>query len=146
MTKRGRSTTFTQQVADYVCQELAKGRSLRRICADDENMPDESTVRAWAVRDESGFHPQYTRARDVGLDAMADELLDICDTPEIGRRTVHRDSGTEIIEADMIEHRRLKIDTRKWYLSKLAPKRYGQQHQDNEADRELIITVKGGIE
>jgi terminase small subunit-like protein len=54
---------------------------------------------------------QYTQARDAGLDVMADEVLEISDRtslPAVGRD-------------------RLRFDARRWYLSKLAPKRYGDQ-------------------
>lgn len=90
-------------------------------------MPHESTVRSWVVEDRDGFSTHYTRARDIALDVMADELLEIADTPQMGVRTKVSDGKVERIEGDMIEHRRLQVDARKWYLSKLAPKKYGDK-------------------
>lgn len=72
-------------------------------------MPAESTVRGWIVDDRHGFYAQYTRARDCGLDRMADETLEIADSDG----DVQRD--------------RLRWDARRWYLSKMAPKRYGEK-------------------
>jgi hypothetical protein len=37
------------------------------------------------------------------------------------------DQVTEVTRGDMTEHRRLRVDVRKWYLSKIAPKRYGER-------------------
>lgn len=73
------------------------------------------------------FRAQYARARDVGLDFLAEEILRIADTPQIGTKSVSKATGLEITEGDMIDHRRLQVEARKWYLSKLAPKRYGDK-------------------
>lgn len=73
-------------------------------------MPDHSTVLRWARDDYRGFFNQYARARDIGLDVIADEILDIADDAD---NDWQRD--------------RLRVDARKWYLSKLAPKRYGER-------------------
>jgi len=72
-------------------------------------------VREWILADLHHFATRYARARDKGLDNMADECLVIAD------------SAT----AEDAQARRLSVDTRKWYLSKLAPKRYGDQQVAN---------------
>lgn len=121
---KGRPTVYTKAIAQEICLKLSEGKSLRRICADNPELPAESTVRLWSVDNVEGFYAQYTRARDMGLDAMADEILDISDTPCEGVVVTEKVGGTEKKRGDMIEHRRLQVDTRKWYLSKMAPKRY----------------------
>ena len=121
--------SFSRAIADKILARLSAGESLRAICRDD-GMPAESTVRLWAMEDVEGFAAQYTRARDLGLDAIADEILEIANTPVPGiTKTTKADGGIEEKQGDMIEHRRLQVDSRKWYLSKLAPKRYGDQMQ-----------------
>lgn len=128
MTERGRPSQYTEDVARIILEKLAQGLSLRAICRED-GMPPESTVRMWVVDDREGFAAHYARARDIGLDSMADELMEIADTPEPGQKTVSKATGVEVTEGDMLEHRRLKVDARKWYLSKLAPKKYGDKQQ-----------------
>lgn len=105
----GRHATYSDEIAQEILEQLAQGKSLRRICAQ-EGFPDESTVRKWVI-ERPDFGPQYARARDLGLDAMADETFEIADGREGG--DVARD--------------RLRWDQRRWYLSKLAPKRYGDK-------------------
>ena len=117
---------YSPALAAEICARLARGESLRSICSTPE-MPDESTVRGWYVDNHEGFAPQYARARDIALDLMADETLSIADTQEEGVKITDKWTGTEITRADMTEHRRLRVDTRKWYLAKLAPKRYGDR-------------------
>lgn len=124
--KRGRPTKYTPELAKLVCELLAQGKSLTNICKT-EPAPPYSTVRQWVIDDVNGFAAEYARARDFGVDVMADELLEISDTPKEGVEVIEGDDGTKIKRGDMLGHRRLQVDTRKWYLSKLAPKKYGDR-------------------
>lgn len=93
-------------------------------------MPTQSMVYRWLADDRhKKFREQYARARELQADTLADEILDIANTPQIGTKTVSKSTGLEITEGDMIEHRRLQVDARKWYASKLAPKKYGERQQ-----------------
>jgi hypothetical protein len=130
---RGGQSVFTQAIADEICTALSAGKSLNAICKA-EGMPSEHAVRAWAMDDREGFAAKYARARDLGLDCIAQEIIDIADTPKTGTKTVSKATGIEITEGDMVEHRRLQIESRKWYLSKLAPKRYGEKLAIGGAD------------
>lgn len=121
----GRPSEFTQKIADAICERLIDGASLRTIC-DADDMPVRSTVRKWRDKHKE-FDAQYTRARQIGLEALADDLLHLADTIAMGRTVEEGPKGTTIRTGDMIERARLKVDTRKWYLSKLAPKIYGDR-------------------
>ena len=92
-------------------------------------MPGESAVRFWVLDDLNGFAAKYARARAVGYERMAEEIVAIADTPMIGTKSVSKATGLEITEGDMIEHRRLQVDTRKWMLAKMLPKVYGDKQQ-----------------
>ena len=126
MEKKGRPSSYTPEIAATICERLAAGESLRAICRDD-GMPDRSTVAKWVIDDVEGFSSQYTRARDVGLDVLAEEALEISDTPVLGEETEDDGEKVKVKRGDMLGHRRLQVDTRKWYLSKLAPKKYGER-------------------
>lgn len=121
----GRPSAFTQEVADSLCEQIADGKSLREICVDDE-MPSRSMIFRWLAADAT-FRDQYARACDVRTDELFDQMLEIADTPQVGSKTVSKATGLEITEADMIEHRRLQVETRKWALAKMAPKKYGDK-------------------
>jgi hypothetical protein len=122
----GRPSSYTPELAAEICERLACGESLRAICRDD-HMPSDFAVRSWAINDVAGFSSRYTCARDFGLDVLADELLDISNTPVEGVRREESDDGVKVVREDMLGHRRLQVDARKWYLSKLAPKKYGDR-------------------
>jgi hypothetical protein len=121
---RGRPTKYTPELADEICARLAVGESLRSICRD-EHMPDERAVRDWVVNNHHGFSTQYTHDRDLGLDSMGEEVIEIAD--DSSRDTYTDDEGVERTDHDHINRSRLRVDARKWYLSKLAPKRYGER-------------------
>lgn len=123
----GRPSSFTQEIADTICERLAGGESLVAICAD-ADMPNPSTVYRWLLVNE-GFRESYTHARELQADTLFDECLLIANTPVIGKKSKLSDGKVEITEGDMIEHRRLQVDTRKWMAGKLRPKVYGDKVQ-----------------
>jgi len=135
----GRQSQYTAEVASRICAELAEGKSLRAVCRED-GMPSEATVRAWALDDVEGFAAQYTRAREIGYDRLGDELLEIADTPVTGVKTVSKATGIETTEGDMIEHRRLQVDARKWMLAKMLPKKYGDKLDLNHSGSIKTVT------
>lgn len=128
--KRGRPSSYSEEVADVILQRIMGGEGLVTICMDDD-MPGTSTVYRWLAAPENElFRDRYARAREVQADVLADEILRIADTPQVGRKVkIDADGEEEITEGDMIEHRRLQVDARKWYASKLAPKKYGDKQQ-----------------
>jgi len=126
--ERGRPSEFTHELAVEICRRLAEGQSLREVCRGDE-MPAESTVRAWALEDREGFSAQYARAREIGYQSMADELLEVADD---GRndwmeRRDDDDQKTYQLNGEHVQRSRLRVDTRKWLLSKALPKVYGDK-------------------
>ena len=73
-------------------------------------MPTEGAVRTWARDNRDGFGARYRLARELQLDHWADVIIDIADEPDRDPRD-----------------RQVRIDTRKWIMSKLAPRRYGDR-------------------
>lgn len=127
MTRLGRPSEYTVKIGDAICEQLTAGKSLRSICSK-RGMPDRNTVVRWLSRaDLADFRRQYATARDIGLDSLADELLHVASTPKKGSTKKSGPNGVEITEGDMVAHRRLHVDSLKWYLSKMAPRRYGDR-------------------
>ncbi len=125
----GRKSDYTPEIAEKICRRLAEGESLRQICLD-KAMPPMSTVLNWVNDDRGGIAAQYTRARDMGLDRMADEVIAIADS-----------STSETFQTS-----RLQFDARRWYLSKLAPKRYGDKIQHGGDSEGVPIAIAHRIE
>lgn len=84
-----------------------EGRTLRDVCRElDQPI---TTVRKWVIYDHNGFGEQYARARASQFDSWADEIIEDCHNVEDVQRA------------------RLVVDTKKWLLSKLHHKRYGDK-------------------
>ncbi len=141
-----RQLEFTQEIADIICERLADGESLRSICRDDD-MPSTVTICKWLGR-LPDFANQYARARELQADAMFDDCLDIANRVAIGVTTITKASGVEVHEGDMLNHRRLQIDVRKWAAGKLRPKKYGDivgREPTPEPGRESRVRVEGAL-
>lgn len=118
----GRPTIFTQELADAICTRIAEGESVRSICKD-ETMPSGSTLFRWLLdEDKKIFWEQYARARDIQAELMFEEILEIADQSDQVVR-----SGAEKKSSAFSQNQRLKVDTRKWYLSKVLPKKFGDK-------------------
>ena len=140
---QGRKSEYTQEIADEICRKLADGESLRSVCRS-EGMPPESTVRLWALDDREGFAAQYTRAREIGYHSMADELLEIADdaTNDWMERNGEESEGWQL-NGEHVQRSRIRLDTRKWMLSKVLPKVYGDKHEIQHSGGVSIQVVDG---
>lgn len=134
----GRPSSFTQGVADMLCERLAEGESLRAICADD-GMPRRATVFRWLAVNEM-FRDQYAWAKEAQAETYADEIVAIADDRQ--GDYIERD-GNVVYNAEHVNRSRLRVDARKWVASKLKPKKYGDR-LDVESKGSLTITIQSG--
>lgn len=125
--KMGRPTTYSKKVAEELCFYLAQGKSLRTVC-DYEGMPHLSTVFRW-FQIHPDFCEQYARAKQESADAMAEEILDIADDGTNDWMTIETKGGfeKEVPNNEVLQRSRLRVDTRKWLMAKMKPKKYGER-------------------
>lgn len=135
----GRKSTFTQERAEQILQYLREGESL--IVAAEKSGVARTTVIEWTkdkrnVLDSSAneegvkqtFADEYARAREIGWAYHAEEILRIADEERLMVRTkTDKEGKTYEMEVDAVERSRLQIDARKWLLSKMLPKVYGDK-------------------
>ena len=136
-----------------------EGLSLRKACV--KAGTSRPTFRAWVDADPL-LASRYARAREELVEHWADQTMEIADTPQMGEtrkitpngKTVKTWNPTknewditfedlvETSQADMIAHRKLQIDTRKWLLSKIAPRTYGDKLEiSGDADNPLTVAL-----
>jgi transposase len=122
-----RPSDYSPKVAERVCVAIAEGYSLRQIAAR-EGWPDRSTILRW-LNKHAEFRDQYARAREMQAEHFADEILEIADDGSndwIERK--RQDGSIEIVlDHEHVQRSRLRVDARKWLLSKLMPKQYGDK-------------------
>lgn len=108
---------------DEILQRLREGETLTGICRS-PGYPTAGAVRYW-VGQEDALYSAYARARELGYQGMADELLDIAD--QSSKATWSRDQ--------------LRLSTRQWLLSKALPRMYGDRVQVEGGDGDRPIRV-----
>lgn len=90
----------------------------------------------WIAKNEE-LQTVYKYAREIRSDVLFEQIIEIADTTEEGVTIETDDHGrTKEKKGDMTQHRRLKIDSRKWVVSRMNPKKYGDKS-------EVDLTTKG---
>ena len=115
---------MTPEQVDAVLAQVAAGRSVRMATADNGVHPMQFYR---AIDADAALRERYARAKSAGLEVWADEINDIADEA--------LPDGASVAKA------RLQVDTRKWLLSKLVPKKYGDR-LDVEHGGNINVTVK----
>ena len=127
--KTGRPTSYKPKLGKEICTRIAEGESLRKIVKDD-HMPSAVTIFNWLLdEDKKEFLNQYEAARNIQAEVMFEELLEIADDSENDVETRVNSDGEEyeVANKEYVQRSRLRVDTRKWYLSKVLPKKYGEK-------------------
>ena len=151
--KTGRPSKYTPEIAQEIVERLSNAEPLRQICRD-EGMPDWRTIYDWMYRDDKevalgrgvGLSAAIARAREIGYDKMAEECLELADTPKFGTKHVESEDGITVTREDMLGHRKLQIETRLKLLAKWNPKKYGERlTHAGDADNPVAVQADVSI-
>lgn len=130
---------FSQEIAEQVCEHLVDGKSLRQI-EKMQGMPSKGGILKWLLEGErlaaagdtahpkAQFVDQYARACQLRADRLFEECLDIADDSEAD--SFLGDDGKTVYNLEHIQRMRLRVDTRKWMVGKMNPKKYGEKVQN----------------
>ena len=117
--------------------------SLRKVLIQD-GMPSSETFYKWLDADKNKSK-QYARACEDRHDTLFDEIIEIADENDADVSII---GGEAKIDGNTVQRSRLKIDARKWALSKMNPKKYGDKIDLTTKDKELtttVINLGGGV-
>lgn len=125
-------TSYTEELADEIIARLSSGETLHAICRSDDRFPAPSAISDNWCDSIPRWRERYARARNLGLDYIAEDALRIAD--------------------DLTEDpnsRRIRVDTRKWLLSKLRPDKYGDrvaiEHSVGESIADILRKRRAAI-
>lgn len=124
---RGRVTNYTPETAEIICNRLSEGEPLRVICRS-PGMPAWRTVYNW-LEEWPEFKARFTRARDVGFDAIAEETLAIVDEKP---KTHNTEFGPKVDPAH-VQWQKNRAEQRMKLLAKWSPKKYGEKIQQEHS-------------
>ena len=131
--KVGAPTKYTEELGDAICDLISRGISLTSACK--ETGASIITFWAWLDRHEE-LRSKYVRAREAQADYLAEEILSISDEKEIEAQYQGENVKLDL-SSTAVQRNRLRVDARKWYASKVAPKKYGDKI-------ETAVTGAGG--
>ncbi len=81
-------------------------------------MPTKTTVMRWLDEPENApMRDLYSRAREQMLECWAGKIVDIAE----------EDAGADEDTQTKVARARLRVDTMKWLMSKLSPRKYGDK-------------------
>ncbi|WP_291466660.1 terminase [Acidovorax sp.] len=136
MATREKKSTKKPDLKSEICARIADGEPLRQICRA-PGMPAWRTVYDWIEADKD-FAARIARARALGFDAIAEEALEIANTPVLGEETEDDGEKVKIKTGDMLGHRKLQVETRLKLLAKWCPEKYGEK-------RSVDLTVNDSL-
>lgn len=117
-----------ERAKDIIIDEMIEGNSLVSILKDNKELPRIRTVFNW-LNKESDYHDpiflhNYAWAQEIRAEREFEEILKIADDQE---GDVIEVEGKEIVNHNRINRSRLRVDARKWRISKMQPKKYGDK-------------------
>jgi hypothetical protein len=108
---------------DLICERVSNGESISEILRNDD-MPVRTTFYKWLVSSKEKMD-KYARASELRAEYLFDEIFKIADDKQNDFTTL--EDGTRVINHDAINRNRLQVDTRKWALCHMNPKKYGEK-------------------
>lgn len=120
------NSTYSDEIAESICVLIAEGHTLRQACR--EMGLHQTTVHRWLAMYKN-FGELYVRASQIKLLSMADDILEIADDSR--NDWIERESKSgqvyEVPDHEVVNRSKLRVDTRKWLLTKLMPKTFGDK-------------------
>lgn len=118
-----------EKIFKSIISDIENGESLRKSLSKKGRISSETFYR-W-LDDDEDLSKQYARASENRADAIFEEILEISNHSE--------EDHTPFTGSNVIQRDRLKIDARKWMLSKMNPTKYGDKVQQEHSGE-----IKGG--
>lgn len=136
------NTVYSREIASRILGLIAQGVSTEQIVRQPD-MPTMAVVMRW-LEVHKDFKAAYARARQMQADTLAAEVISISDSSTAWTYVHARDAesnallynpdGSPTLKrvlvplcSDVIAHNKLRVDARKWYASKVAPRVYGDK-------------------
>ena len=126
-----------KEIIESIFLNIEDGISTRKAIVN--NNISSSTFFRW-MDDNEELSKQYARACELRAEALLDEMLDIVDDSSQDKTIDDLDDEIKIEKTnhEAIQRSRLRYDARKWLISKLNPKKYGDKI---EVDQNTNMTI-----
>ena len=129
-------TRVTKKQMDIICERIAEGTSLTRICNEDSSLPSWRTVLRWVQENEEAY-TQYRVARTLQCEAMRDQIIDLVEAP------LPDDPKLAMAE---VQRRRLEADHKDKHIRQMQPLGIRDKAEDNKQSSGTITLSWGNAE
>jgi len=136
--KGGRPTTYTPELASYVCKIISTHPyGMKKLAKMYEEFPYHQTIYGW-IFDHPEFSSQYLEAKRLQSNVLAESMLEVPNEIPV----YYDKDGSEKIDAGMLGRAKLEYEIKKWHASKMAPKIWGdaKQVEDLTNQNEKLIS------
>jgi hypothetical protein len=132
-------SAYDAEIAERICAAIAiTPKGLQKVIDSIGSPVSAGTFWRWLqIKENDLLREMYARAKAAQVMIFAEEISEIADNTQEGVIVTEKPNGTiETKRADMLEHRKLRIESRKWLAAKLLPKVYGDKQLHTGADGE----------
>jgi hypothetical protein len=133
------SVWYTEYLVVRLVKMIAQGYTLRQI-SNMKGMPELNIMLKWYA-EKPEFRQRIEKAKTELVERFAEDILDIADDSANDYMVRVARNGEEIrtVDHENVNRSKLRIETRKWLMSKLRPERYG----DNmKIDKKIDIVAR----
>ena len=115
-----------EKVFEEILEYIEDGKSLRSILKASD-MPSSRTFFKW-IDDDKEKVKRYSRAMEIRAESIFEDILEIADDGTNDFMTITKgDVEYNVEDREVTNRSRLRVDARKFFLSKVLPKKYGDK-------------------
>ena len=125
---------ISEKQLEEICERIANGESLTRICETSEHLPSWRTVLRHVQEDEEAYK-QYRIARSLQCEVMRDQILDLVQAP------LPEDPKLAMAE---VQRRRLEADHKDKHIRQMQPLGLRDKTEDKQQAGQITLTWSDG--
>lgn len=127
-------TKVTQEQMDIICDRIAEGESLTRICDNTKDLPSWRTVLRH-IKDDEDAYTKYRTARSLQCEVMRDQILDLVNAE------LPADPKLAMAE---VQRRRLQADHMDKHIRQMQPLGLRDKAEDKQQTGQITLTWSDG--
>ena len=124
----------TKEHMEEICEAIAEGISLTRICNENDHLPSWRTILRYVQEDEEAYK-QYRIARSLQCEVMRDQILDLVQAP------LPTDPKLAMAE---VQRRRLEADHKDKHIRQMQPLGLRDKTEDKQQAGQITLTWSDG--
>lgn len=119
-------TYYSREVGDQICGLVASGKTIASAAKILNLVP--ATVHGWSDRDVDGFRARLKQAKDLCVDNMVDEIIEIADDTRKDFK-IDPKTGKQVFNFEAVARSKLRIEVRKWVAAVVNPAKYAEKRE-----------------